>query len=79
MNTQNKNIKPLWGDETQKSFNNFNIGVEVMPNEFIKAYAYLKKCCAIVNNNAGKLDSSKTQLISAVCDEIIKNISMNSQ
>ncbi len=73
MNTQNKNSKPLWGDETQKSLTNFNIGVEVMPDEFIKAYAYLKKCCAIVNNNSKKLDSSKTQLINAVCDEIIEN------
>jgi len=73
MNTQNKNSKPLWGTETQKSLTNFNIGVEVMPNEFIKAYAYLKKCCAIVNNNCEKLDSSKMQLISDVCDEIIED------
>jgi fumarate hydratase class II len=73
MNTQNKNITPLWGDETQKSLSNFNIGVETMPDEFIKAYAYLKKSCAVVNNNCGKLESQKSQLIVQVCDEIIQN------
>jgi len=73
MNTQNTNTNPLWGDETQKSLNNFNIGIETMPDEFIKAYAYLKKCCAIVNNSCGKLEKQKSQLIVKVCDEIIEN------
>jgi fumarate hydratase class II len=73
MNTQNTNINPLWGDETQKSLNNFNIGIETMPDEFIKAYAYLKKCCAIVNTSSGKLEKQKSQLIVQVCDEIIQN------
>ncbi|MCD4757452.1 MAG: class II fumarate hydratase [Arcobacteraceae bacterium] len=73
MNTQNTNINPLWGDETQKSLNNFNIGIETMPDEFIKAYAYLKKCCAIVNNSCRKLEKQKSQLIVQVCNEIIGN------
>jgi len=73
MNTQNTNTNPLWGDEKQKSLNNFNIGIETMPDEFIKAYAYLKKCCAIVNNSCGKLEKQKSQLIVQVCNEIIEN------
>ena len=60
-----------WGAQTQRSFQNFEIGIEKMPEEVIKAFGILKKAAAITNNKLGKLDDEKTQVISQVCDEII--------
>ncbi len=60
-----------WGAQTQRSFQNFEIGIEKMPEEVIKAFGVLKKAAAITNNKLGKLDDEKTQVISQVCDEII--------
>lgn len=64
----------LWGAQTQRSFENFKIGIEKMPEEIIKAFGILKKACALANNELGILDNKKTKLISDVCDEIIKGI-----
>lgn len=60
-----------WGAQTQRSFQNFEIGIEKMPVEIIKAFGVLKKAAAITNNKLGKLDDEKTEVISQVCDEII--------
>ncbi len=32
-----------WGAQTQRSYNNFPIGIEKMPKEITKAFAYLKQ------------------------------------
>ncbi len=42
-----------------------------MPQEIIKAFAYLKKAAAITNFDAGLLSRGKLDLISKVCDEIL--------
>ena len=47
-----------FGAQTQRSFENFKIGNEKFPREFIRAYGILKKSAAIVNNRLGKLDQS---------------------
>jgi len=60
----------LWGAQTQRSFENFKIGIEKMPIEIIRAFSILKKAAAKVNNKIGKLDNQKMQIISKVCDEI---------
>ncbi len=62
-----------WGAQTQRSIQNFDIARETnrMPLEVIKAFAYLKKAAAITNNQAGVLDSEKSELIGKVCDEIL--------
>jgi len=60
-----------WGAQTQRSIQNFTIGGQKMPQEVIYAFAYLKKAAALVNAEAGILDSHKAQLIGQVCDEII--------
>ncbi|PLX09164.1 MAG: class II fumarate hydratase [Marinilabiliales bacterium] len=59
-----------WGAQTQRSFQNFEIG-EQMPIELIYAFAILKKACAMANLDFGKLNESKVVLIEKVCDEII--------
>ena len=61
-----------WGAQTQRSFQNFEIGTEKMPLEIIDSFAILKKSCAITNNKLGILSDEKLELISKVCDEILE-------
>ena len=62
-----------WGAQTQRSIDNFKIGLpSSMPIEIIYAYAYIKKAAAIVNYEFGILDEKRKNLISAVCDEILE-------
>ncbi len=60
-----------WGAQTQRSFQNFKIGIEKMPAEIIQAFAILKKSAATANCRLGKLDEKKKDLIVQVCDEIL--------
>src|SRR5689334_7004706 len=60
----------LWGAQTQRSLEHFSIGRELMPAEMIRAYAVLKKACAIANHKLAKLDEERRNLIVKVCDEI---------
>jgi len=61
-----------WGAQTQRSINNFKIGDQKMPVEIIRAFAYLKKAAAITNYELGVLKKDKSELISAVCEEILE-------
>ena len=60
-----------WGAQTERSLLHFNIGFDVMPREMIRAFGILKKACALVNQDLGKLPADKTKLIVAACDEVI--------
>src|SRR3989454_2643618 len=61
-----------WGAQTQRSLLHFNIGYEVMPREMIRALGILKKACALVNQDLGKLPADKAKLIAQACDEVIE-------
>ena len=61
-----------FGAQTQRSLNNFKIGSQRFPREFIRAYGILKKAAATVNNKYGLLDDSITKLIHQAADEVIK-------
>lgn len=61
-----------WGAQTQRSFQNFKIGHETMPQEVIRAFAVLKKAAALTNEKLGMLDGERAELIAAVCDEILE-------
>tara|TARA_R110000787_G_scaffold60220_13_gene136627 strand:- start:9256 stop:10647 length:1392 start_codon:yes stop_codon:yes gene_type:complete len=62
----------LWGAQTERSRNNFKIGVAAsMPLEIIYGFAYLKKSAAFSNCELGTLSEEKRDLIAAVCDEIL--------
>ena len=61
-----------WGAQTQRSFENFKIGIEKIPMEVIRAFAILKKSAAIANNRLGKLDDRRMELIAKACDEILE-------
>ena len=66
-------IEAYWGAQTERSRNNFKIGPPFsMPIEIIYGFAYLKKSAAYTNHELGILSIEKRDLISIVCDEIIK-------
>jgi fumarate hydratase, class II len=61
----------LWGAQTQRSLEHFNIGHDLIPREMITAYATLKKAAAIANYAGKRLDAQRYKLIVTVCDEIL--------
>jgi fumarate hydratase class II len=60
-----------WAAQTQRSFQNFKIGGEVMPREITHAFGILKKAAAVANFRLGKLDEEKRIVIEKACDEVI--------
>jgi len=60
-----------WGAQTERSLHHFNIGNDVMPREMIRALGVLKKACALVNHDLGKLSSDKLKFVVQACDEVI--------
>ena len=60
-----------YGAQTQRSFENFKIGSERFPREFIRAYGILKKAAATVNHNFGNLDSKIMDAIHNAVEEVI--------
>jgi fumarate hydratase class II len=60
-----------WGAQTQRSLIHFNIGRDTMPPELIRAFGILKKACALVNQDLGKLPADKAKLIVQAADEVI--------
>ena len=59
-----------WGAQTQRSHQNFKVGNK-MPDQIIRAFAYLKKGAALANERLGNLESPKAEMISKVCDEVL--------
>lgn len=64
-----------WGAQTQRSVQNFPIGVglETMPREIIHAFGILKKAAAMANHalRPEKMTGEKLAAISTACDEVI--------
>src|SRR5258706_2574543 len=60
-----------WGAQTQRSLLHFNIGRDTMPPELIRAFGILKKACALVNQDLGKLPAEKAKLTVQAADEVI--------
>ena len=61
-----------WGAQTQRSLQNFKIGNEHFPREFIRAYGILKKAAATVNESFGSLDSEIASTIQNAADEVVE-------
>lgn len=63
----------LWGAQTQRSFENFRIGIEKMPEEIIHAFGILKKAAALVNSRlvANRMTEEKCSAICSAADEVI--------
>ena len=64
-----------WGAQTQRSVENFPIGVDIetMPKEIIHAFGILKKAAARANHDLRpeKMTNEKLNAICAACDEVI--------
>ena len=61
----------LWGAQTQRSLQNFDISGEQQPREIIRALALVKRASAVVNQVLGLQDAQKTQAIAVAADEVI--------
>jgi fumarate hydratase, class II len=61
----------LWGAQTQRSLQNFDISGERQPLEIIRALAQIKRSAAKVNHALGLQDATKTQAIVAAADEVV--------
>lgn len=61
----------LWGASTQRAVENFPIAGRPLPPELIHAYGHVKKACAIVNRDLGRLPPDKARAIIDACDQII--------
>jgi fumarate hydratase class II len=59
-----------YGAQTARSLIHFNIGTDRMPLEVIHSFGILKKACALVNLNLGKLSPELTELIAMAADEV---------
>ena len=61
-----------WAAQTQRSFQNFRIGVdhETMPREITHAFGILKKAAAMANSQLKpeKMTAEKLDAISKACD-----------
>ena len=61
----------LWGAQTQRSLERFEISTERMPAELIGALARVKRAAAIVNAGLGRLDPAKARAIAEAADEVV--------
>ena len=68
-------VDRYWGAQTQRSHENFPIGVgiETMPAEIIHAFGILKKAAAMANHalKPEKMTVEKLAAVSQACDEVI--------
>ena len=64
----------LWGAQTQRSLQNFNISGEQQPREIIYALVQIKRSAARVNRALGLQDEVKTNAITAAADEVIAGL-----
>lgn len=62
----------LWGAQTERSRQNFRIGIERMPGELIEAFAVLKRSAAQANRELGVLPPVLAASIEAAAQEIIE-------
>ncbi len=64
----------LWGAQTQRSKENFQIGGQTFPRPLIRALGIVKKCAALTNQELGELEmlsKKEQQALLSACDEVI--------
>ncbi len=78
LRTERDSIGPIevpsdkyYGAQTQRSSENFKIGIEQFPRQFIRAYGIIKKAVAKVNHSFGLLDDNIQIAIDDASDEVI--------
>ncbi len=68
---ENVPSEAYWGIHTYRALNNFNISRYKIHGEFIKAYGYVKKACAMTIKELNVWEEKKAQAIIQACDEVI--------
>jgi len=61
----------LWGAQTQRSVQLFDISTERMPHELLMALAQVKRAAARVNQSLGVLEAVKADAIVRAADEVL--------
>ena len=61
----------LWGVHSARSVENFALSSYKIHPEFIKAFGYVKKACALTIKDLGKIEDSKIKAIISACDDLI--------
>jgi len=61
----------LWGAQTQRSLLHFHISTERMPTELVNALAQVKRACAVVNRDLGRMEAGKADAIIRAAQEVI--------
>lgn len=61
----------LWGAQTQRSLQNFDISGERQPREIIRALVQVKRASAHVNRALGLLAAAQAEAIVAAADEVL--------
>ena len=67
----------LWGAQTQRSVQFFDISTERMPVELLMALALVKRSAARVNQTLGGLDAGKANAIALAADEVLAGLHGN--
>ncbi|MBP2241044.1 fumarate hydratase class II [Cytobacillus eiseniae] len=65
-------VEMLWGAQTERSKQNFKIGLEKMPLEVVYGLANVKRAAAIVNHKLGKLTERKKAAIVMAAEEVLQ-------
>ncbi|WP_196593480.1 class II fumarate hydratase [Pectinatus sottacetonis] len=60
----------LWGPQTERSYENFKIGIEKIPMELVRVFSRLKRAAAKVNLDLKLVDKERVDAIIKACDEI---------
>lgn len=64
-------VDKYYGAQTARAIENFRIGNETMPPEFIRALAAVKKAAALVNRGLGVLPAQISEAVISAADEVI--------
>lgn len=64
-------VDKYWGAQSQRSVENFPIGDQRFPKEFIRALGIIKRACAEVNHDLGLLPENLTNAIVTAAQEVI--------
>lgn len=62
-----------WGAQTQRSLENFPIGIEKMPTQLIRAFVILKRSTAVANYRLKKISKLKKEAIVYACDYVLNH------
>jgi aspartate ammonia-lyase len=60
-----------WGAQTSRAVENYPVSGERAHPEMIRAYARIKRACAEINGEFGRLDARKVAAIVQACDDIL--------